>query len=199
MGDIPLLPARAPNCNDFGEVEAMSSTKVGESKPPHLWFRLLALAFTPFYLFLWSVALHEITELPLAATLPAIFLGAFLVMAVLVAFGLKALQGTERIWRFNISSIMLVMVPLGAYLSFLRLLFKPVPFENLDWAGWLSVAVGSITFMVVTTIVLLAFAEALAWLGVKAVRLANAPNGGAPSEPAQDVAPGDDLPNRESV
>jgi hypothetical protein len=150
---------------------AVGDPKADQVKPTAIWFRLLALTFTPIYLLIWAVALRESTRLPLVATFSAVVVGAFVVMGVLVAFGLKTLEGKERVSRFNLSSIMLVMVPLAAYLAALRAVLAPLPLNNLGAGGWAFLAAASMTFMIVTTIVLLAFAEALAWLGLKGLSL----------------------------
>ncbi len=92
-------------------------------------------------------------------------------MVTLVVFGVKALQNSKYPYRFNISTVLLVIVPLSVYLSAIRIFLREMPMRNITISGWFVFGFFSLCFMAFSTAVLLWLADALMWLAVMTLRL----------------------------
>ncbi len=131
--------------------------------------RLSALVIGPLYLLMISGVLSGLTKTPLFFTLPVVLAGAVAIMAVLTMYGVRMAQTAPDSRRFGLWPLLLIFVPLSLYLGALRWLLRRVATAQLDLGEWLFVGVMSAAGMILTTAVLLWFAEALVWLAVKCV------------------------------
>jgi uncharacterized membrane protein SirB2 len=68
--------------------------------------------------------------------------------------------------RFGLSTVFLISIPLSIYLAAIRWMLQAATPQSLTLDLWIMVCFISITFMLVTTILLLHLAEALMWIAV---------------------------------
>ncbi len=129
-------------------------------------FRIFSLLLVPIYLYLISVGIAVATKSSLWLTSPLVLLSAFVIMAVLVVFGLRSLDAKPGSRSFGISTIMLIMVPLSFYFAAFRLITQDLPWDDIPWFGFAMIGVLAVLAMAVTTVLLLAWAEAIAWVAV---------------------------------
>lgn len=123
--------------------------------------RIFWLCVGPIYLSLVGIGLAARTDLSLLAIVVEVSVGATGIMAVLVVFGVKAYRRMGSTRRFNLASLLLLIVPLCVYLTAFRQFLADKEIEQLGPAAWLGLAVACIGFMAVTTAVLLCFTEAV--------------------------------------
>jgi hypothetical protein len=97
-------------------------------------------------------------------------LGASVIMVVLAVFGVRAFRHRGSTLQFALSTMFLVLIPVSIYFAALRWLYQHLPLEKIHVTGWLILSVVSVTFMLVSTAVLLWFAEALVWLALLVMR-----------------------------
>ena len=142
-----------------------------KSQPPNLQSRLFALLIGTLYLCCLAAAFSQITSASPALCFTLVLTAAIIVMVTLVVFGVKAFQNSKNPYRFNISTVLLVIVPLSVYLSAIRIVLRDNPMRNMTISGWFVVAFFSLCFMAFSTAVLLWLAEALMWLAVMTLRL----------------------------
>ena len=141
-------------------------------KPPaqHSFYRKLALIMGPVFLYGWTITFADSTGMTIWRAALCVNLGAAAIMIVLTVFGLKALEGKESLRRFNLSTVMLVMAPLSIYLAAFNAMFRNVDVSGVSISDRVLVVVFCLMVMGLTTYVLLAFADAIAWLAVGALR-----------------------------
>ncbi|MBC8870940.1 MAG: hypothetical protein H8E44_16065 [Planctomycetes bacterium] len=142
-----------------------------DTQPPGIRSRLLALLVGPWYLLVITAVFTNATRSPPLQTFVAVFAGSVAIMVVLGVFGVKADRHTGRRLRFNLSSIMLFIVPLSIYLAAIRHVLRALPTRELYVLSWLKVAGVSLIFMILSTAILLWFAEALMWFVLSLLRL----------------------------
>jgi hypothetical protein len=134
--------------------------------PPTAVSRIASSLVGTLYLaYLIGVA-HAVTQTPVWLALLLVLAGAGTIIAVLVAFGIKAYWHRGPVRRFGLSTIFLISIPLSIYLAGIRWMLQPASPQSLTLAQWTMVGVIGITFMLVTTILLLHLAEALMWIAV---------------------------------
>ncbi len=132
-------------------------------RPPSIRSRIAALA-AGLLIFLWlASAASSVTETSFLLCLAVVLLGAGTIMAVLTVFGVKALEGRESFRRFNLSSLMLVCVPLGIYLAGVRALLSNIAQDEIPLWGWALFGVLALLAMAAMTVLLTAMAEAILW------------------------------------
>jgi hypothetical protein len=139
-------------------------------EPPTGVSRIASLLVGIAYLaYLIGVA-HAVTQTPVWIVSLLVLAGAGTIMAVLVVFGLKAYWHSGPVRRFGLSSIFLISIPLSIYLAAIRWMLQAASPPSLTPAIWMTVWLTSITFMLVTTILLLHLAEALMWIAAALLR-----------------------------
>jgi hypothetical protein len=132
--------------------------------------RLFALLVGQLYLLTVSVLFSSVTKVPFVIVLLITLLSAAVIMAVLAIFGVRALNHRGSAVQFTLSTVFLVLIPLSIYLAALRWLIQGLPIERMDGTAWLVVSVVSIVFMLLSTAILLWFAEALVWVALLFLR-----------------------------
>ena len=141
----------------------MSDDNRTKVKPPSTLSRIGSLACGSLLFWWLAYAASESADLPFAACLVVVVLGASVIMAVLTVFGVKAFEGAESLRRFNLSSLMLITVPLAIYLAGFRFLLSRAPTEEFTPGAWIALGVFALIAMAVVTILLVSMAEALLW------------------------------------
>ncbi len=139
--------------------------------PPGIRSRLIALLIGPWYLYVVAVAFAFATDTPRLQSLLLVLAGAVAIMAVLVVFGLKAFRHSERRIKFNLSTILLFIVPLSIYLAAIRHVLRAVPTDEMRVLNWILLSGFSLLFMILSTAILIWLAEALMWLALILLRL----------------------------
>ena len=122
--------------------------------------RLLAFLIAPPYLVGVAAILSAATAMTFGL---AVICAASVVMAVLGVLGVKAQQEKAPVRRFRLSSVFLLTVPLAIYLAAIRSVFTGMDMRGLTVPNWIVVAVCCVDFMIVTTLVLQCFTEAIVW------------------------------------
>lgn len=110
------------------------------------------------------------TGTPFWLTTLLVLAGAAAIMAVMVACGVKLERQQGPVRRFGLSTVFLITIPLSIYLAATRWMLQAATPQSLTLAQWTMVGVIGVTFMLVTTILLLHLAEALMWLAVAVQR-----------------------------
>ena len=144
---------------------------VMKSQPPNLQSRLCALLIGTWYLCSLAATFSQITRASPVLCFALVLTASIIVMVTLVVFGVKSLQNTKHPYRFNISTVLLVIVPLSVYLSAIRIFLRAMPTRNITISSWFVFGFFSLCFMAFSTAVLLWLAEALMWLAVITLRL----------------------------
>lgn len=137
---------------------------------PSATLRIVAIVFCPVYLLLVAAGFSALTAAPFAVVLPAVVVSATAITAVLVVFGVKAYRRTDRRLRFNLGTVLLLMVPVCIYLMALQQLVRAVPPQDRQPIFWVIVTAFGLFFAFFTTAVLLHFAEAVMWLALAILR-----------------------------
>ena len=139
--------------------------------PPTAVSRIASSLVGTLYLaYLIGVA-HAVTQTPVWLASLLVLAGAGTIIAVLVAFGIKAYWHRGPVRRFGLSTIFLISIPLSIYLAAIRWMLQAATPQSLTPALWMIVCLISVTFMLVTTILLLHLAEALIWIAVVIQRM----------------------------
>jgi hypothetical protein len=142
---------------------------IGE-QPPTVFSRLIALAIGPSYLMYVAYVGWSVTRMSPWLVLALVLAGAGAIMAVLVVFGIKAFRHRGPARRFQLSTFLLIVLPLSIYLAAIRCVFHEVGSGENNVEHWGAVVIFSLVFIVVSTSILLWFAEALMWLAVLALK-----------------------------
>ena len=142
-----------------------------DTQSPGIRSRLLALLVGPWYLLVITAVFTNATRSPPLPTFLAVSAGAVAIMVILGVFGVKADRHTGRWTRFNLSSIMLFIVPFSIYLAGIRHVLRALPTREFHVPGWFAVAGISLLFMILSTAILLWLAEALMWFALSLLRL----------------------------
>ena len=138
-----------------------------EHENPRKSHRVAALLFGPSYITWIGFISHGVTDTPLWLTLLTVWIGAILIAAVILVFGLKAFHAGPSGGRFRLSSILLVLVPMSIYLAGLRFFFaNALERQSGDTLNGLFVAIFSTVFIGLTSLMLLWTTEAFLWLAV---------------------------------
>lgn len=132
--------------------------------------RLLALLIGPWYLLMVSSIIHQATEAPAGIVLGLVLLGAAVIIAVLLVFGVKAYEQKGPVRQFRLSSLMLLILPFAIYLAAIRCVTDKISAIQLNLLYRLVIGIVCIGFMSLSTAILLWLADALMWLALGAVR-----------------------------
>lgn len=132
-------------------------------KPPATWQRIGALAIGVLLIGYYAYGVSLATELSYVLALLIVVLGAVAIMVVLTVYGVKALEARESWRRFDLSSLMLIAVPVGIYLTGFRTFLTRAPTHEFTPLIWTMLGVFAVLAMGVMTILLTAMAEALLW------------------------------------
>lgn len=92
---------------------------------------------------------------------------------VIGAFFLKAYRVEGPVRQFRLSSILLLMVPLAVYLTYVRCLVRGIDASragNIPVIGWILITGYTLVFIIFTTALLLCFTEAVMWLALEVQR-----------------------------
>ncbi|MBP88192.1 MAG: hypothetical protein CMJ64_15990 [Planctomycetaceae bacterium] len=114
-------------------------------------------------------ALSGVTGTRFAITLALVGLASAVIMATLVVFGVKAYRQEGSARQFRLSSLFLLIVPIAIYSTAIRAITATAPLD-VGLLGWLIVAVASVLFMFISTVILLWLANSLMWYAVFVVR-----------------------------
>jgi hypothetical protein len=133
---------------------------------PRFRQRAISLIVGPAYLGLLTALFSHITGTPVAVTAGVV---AGCTLVVLAAIGVLCVRlvgraGPER--QFGMATALLLFIPFAVYLGGIRCVLLAIQksAEDLDPVLWFLLAAYSLMFMIVTTVVLLFFGEALIWL-----------------------------------
>ncbi len=127
--------------------------------------RFLALTAVPAYLFLLASLFSEATDSSLAVTLALTLLAALVIMVVITLLSEKVYEYRRTGIRFSLSTAFLVSIPLCIYLAAIQQVLKRSPMDD-DPVVWIVGTVVSVWWMVITSVALLWFAEAVVTLAV---------------------------------
>lgn len=139
------------------------------SIPPSRGRCIIGLLAGIWYVLGMASILRQVTGMPAAISLLLMTIGSAVIMAVLVVFGVKAYKQKGPIRQFQLSSLFLLMVPIAIYSAAIRSVAVTLP-ANLSPLAWLAFAGGASFYVVMSTVVLLWFADALMWVAVLVVR-----------------------------
>lgn len=137
---------------------------------PGTFTRLIALLVCPVYLLMVASGFSSATQTPLTVTLPTVLICAAAIIGVLVAFGVKAYRHDSRRLRFNLSTVLLFMVPVCIYLMAFQQILHAIPLGQRDVYLLVTLSGVGLFLACLTTAILLYFAEAVMWLGLGIVR-----------------------------
>lgn len=140
---------------------------------PRFWQRSISLIAGPAYLALLAVLFSSVTEASIAVTAGVVFGCGLVVVAAIGALCVRLARrtGTER--QFSMATALLLFVPFAVYLGAIRCVVSAIQQSGEDVEPFLWVLFGAycLMFMVITTVVLLLFAEASVWLAISLFRL----------------------------
>lgn len=134
-------------------------------RPRTLVARILGLLGGLLFWVLAALGLVGGAELSLGLALFGTFCGAVVIMVSLAVFGVKAYSGGESLRRFNLSSLLLLTLPLAIYLTYGRLFVSRIPLEEISVWGRVMLIVLLVFAAGVATLVFANCAEALVWIG----------------------------------
>jgi hypothetical protein len=140
-----------------------------EVSPPSVRSRLLALWIGIWYVVGVAAVLVQITGMPRTVSFLLVSLGAAVIMAVMVAFGVKAYKQKGPVRQFQLSSLFLLIIPIAIYSTAIRFVVDALP-ANAGPVVWLMVTLSASFFVVLSTAILLWLADALMWIAVLVVR-----------------------------
>jgi len=133
---------------------------------PTVFSRMMALFVGSLYLAYLTAVGWALTGVSPWLMSLLVLAGAIAIMAVLVAFGIKADRHRGPVRRFGLATIFLIIVPLSIYLAVIRWVLDEAPSEQFTVDQWIMVLIFSAAFMLLSTVLLLWMAEALMWLAV---------------------------------
>ena len=118
-----------------------------------------------------TVANHT-TRTPLLVCLGLVCAGASVIMAVLVFFGMRAYVYRAESIRFGLATVFLVMIPLCISLAWARWVFLGAQASGVVRvsSNWFVLMFAGFSYLVVSSVVLLLFTEAIVWLAAVLVR-----------------------------
>ena len=148
----------------------MNPPHFDNERSPTLLPRVASLLTGGAYLASLSGVACATTGTPFWLTTLLVLAGAAAIMAVMVACGVKLERQQGPVRRFGLSTVFLITIPLSIYLAAIRWMLQATTPQALTLAQWTMVGVIAITFMLVTTILLLHLVEALMWLAVAGQR-----------------------------
>lgn len=138
--------------------------------------RFIVLILTPAYLVLLTAILDRVSPADFRLLAAIVFVGAAVQCAIIVVLSVKAERKQPAHFRFSIGTLLLVTVALSLYMAYIREFISAAKAETthpVTLYGIATVSFASLFFIVISTIVLIHFTEALLatvfWL-VKAVR-----------------------------
>ena len=129
--------------------------------------RLFSLICGVLYLSIITLVYGQLTGFSLWLSALVVLLGAAAIIASLALFCAKWVSQKENEnWQVSLSTLLLLFIPFSIYLAWhsqmLQAIRKVVPRD--DGFPWWLIHVYFIFFVVLTTIVLIRFGEALMWL-----------------------------------
>lgn len=128
--------------------------------------RVSLLVIGPFYLWLVAAWVHFASGKPWSLALLWVVIGSVIVMATFTAFGVRALEYQEKGFRFGLSTVFLITIPLGVYLSTIRWVVQGTDFYRWRLEDVIVGSLVSVAYILLTTYVLMGMAEALMWCAV---------------------------------
>ncbi|HEY2415247.1 MAG TPA: hypothetical protein VGI40_23595 [Pirellulaceae bacterium] len=177
----PLIVTSLPRMSDAERVEwsrlaaaALIATYVSREPASHLPERepnrFLALLIGTAYIALVAQLCWQATDWPYLAILALTILGSLLVMAAFCLLGEKAYKKRNARIHFTFSTVFLASIPLSVYLAALRVLFRGLGGQQVNPFVWLIVSMFGLLAMIISSAILISFAEALVWLAVSTLR-----------------------------
>lgn len=133
-------------------------------------WRLFALLLGAGYLYGLGTLLVQVKRVSPGSAAVVVLGGASLIMATLIVFGTKSIKHSGPVRRFRLDSIFLLIVPLSVYLAVLRWWWQGLSDEQRSVTDWVDVTCMSLGFMLLTTIVLLYFTDAVLGFAVFLLR-----------------------------
>jgi hypothetical protein len=125
----------------------------------------------PFYLWILTGVFSHVTDTRYAVTLAIVAAGAAVLMTCIALFGVRAYRGAGRSRQFRISSLLLAMVPLSVYLAAIRWVLSGSQTAEFTPGQWFAVVLVACVFILLSTLILAKFAEAIVWTAVALVRV----------------------------
>jgi orotate phosphoribosyltransferase len=136
--------------------------------PLSLQNRLVAILLGTAYLVLLSGIYSDATGRSFLVAALCIFSGALAIMGSLGYFCMKFArhQGQRRV---RLATLFVLFIPVAVYSAAIHWLSRGIGGIGLSGTGWLFAAPRFVVGIIFTTVVLLMYAEALAWLALKAM------------------------------
>jgi len=128
--------------------------------------RSMALVIGFVYMLFVAQVITETTNWSYGVALGVSVTGCGIVMAALSALGVKAYRKKDARIRFTFSTVFLASIPLSVYLAAIRLVLNHAPVRTLPNWAWLVISLFSMMAMILSTAVLMSFAEALVWFAI---------------------------------
>jgi len=128
--------------------------------------RTLALMGGPFYLFLLTAVFQHATRASLALTAAVVVGCAILVLVSIGLLCVRFARRRESGSQFGMATALLLFIPFSVYLGAIRCLMMTIETERVGPIMWVPFGVFCLMFMVLTTMILLHFGEALVWLAM---------------------------------
>jgi hypothetical protein len=130
--------------------------------------RFLSLAFGALYLAIITQLYRELSGLPLAIAVLMVLAAAAAMIGVIAVFCAKWVRHPDDMRRMKLSTLFLPFIPISIYLALYRQLFALIPGDVIRDAPhvWWMLHIYFLAFVVLTTVVLLWFGEAIVWLAL---------------------------------
>lgn len=123
--------------------------------------KFVTLFGAPLYLILLAAIFARATECLMIVATAIVFLNAVIIMAIIAELSYRFLAPQNQRKLFSISSMMMVTVIFACYFSYIRQVVQSLNLENIGFNDGLRIFLVSSFFIVVTTLILIRFADAL--------------------------------------
>ena len=143
-----------------------------QPKPPSTAARLLALICGPALFVYVAAVLSLTTGKSFAQLAPWVLIAGLAITVVLALLAVRLVHSGGETRRFSLSTFFLIAIPLGIQLAGARAFWIPIlrreSGEAWERSATVAVLIGlTLLWLFLSTVVLLCFAEAVAWLALK--------------------------------
>ena len=138
---------------------------------PDPLIRFISLFFVPGYLVLLAAILVRATDCSMVVALISVFAGASMIMLILAELCCRFADPERKRSRYSISSLMMMTAGLAIYFAYIKPIFESLRLENMMAYGVFILFLYASIFIVVTTVILLRFTDAIIGLYESCMKL----------------------------
>ena len=141
-------------------------------RPPELVRRIMILPVGVLYIVAVAAGFRAALPAPFPLALAIALLVTAVQTAIIILFSVKFLERGPHERRFSISSVLILTVYLAIFLAQIRLAVQSESLRppELTFGVLLTIIFISTGYMIISTLILMAFAESLMWIAVSMMR-----------------------------